>query len=200
MKSNQEKATKWTKTDRKIQQIIIDLYKQCKYYDKVYESVKNFYDVQTSQLNCINWMHIDTEWDPFCWYNDITEEWVLLTWSSWPSRRLSFKEAFPMLPWFFKSTRWSYAENLIRSIEKTWYKAQDIQDKYNISNVTIKSRLKYYFLMEVTHVWKVWYLKLFLRFNILYNIALFQYIKENPDSVLAENFKICKELFSLSWE
>ena len=36
MKSNQEKATKWTKTDRKIQQIIIDLYKQCKYYDKVY--------------------------------------------------------------------------------------------------------------------------------------------------------------------
>jgi uncharacterized protein YjcR len=39
----------------------------------------------------------------------------------------------------------------IRDINKIGFKAVDIQEKYNISNVTIKSRLAKYFDMRVVH-------------------------------------------------
>ena len=191
MKDTKSKASKWNVTDKKIKQIVIDLYKKTKYYNILYTSVKRFFETQTTQLNNIKWNRFKDEWDMF-WYYSINDLWASILDDWWIMRTNSITEVFQLMPWFLICSHLGWTvENMkaVKSVDKLSFKAQDIQEKYDISNVTLKSRLKNYFHMEVKHQWKVWYLRLYLRFEVLYKVVLSQYIEENQDSILADCFK-----------
>lgn len=190
MKDTKSKASKWNVTDKKIKQIVIDLYKKTKYYNILYTSVKRFFETQTYQINNIICNRFKDEWDMF-WYYSINDSWASILDDWWIMRTNSITDVFHLMPWFLICSHpfWT-SENMqaVKSVDKLSFKAQDIQEKYDISNVTLKSRLKNYFHMEVKHQWKVWYLRLYLRFEVLYMVVLSQYIEENQDSILADCF------------
>ena len=194
MKTNQVKATKWTNTDKKIKQIIIDLYTNNKYYERVYESVENFYNIQHHQYHIAMSSYFK---DQPLWFEAdqamISENWI----NMWEPnvRNWSIHEKLFMFPGFLN---WDESED--KFLNKVWeirYTSQFVQEKYNISNVTIKSRLANYFWLEVIHEWKIGRLNLILRYDVMVKVAIQQYIENYPNSFLSDIVNFNKKLSEL---
>ena len=188
------KATKGSVTDEKIKQIILDLYTINTYYRKIYQSVSDFFRIQSKQyaetVYTKNAIHD-------IWYdlpeNTISEKWVMKNgMDCW-----SIKNSLYMLVGFLQGRK-EEAE-FIRDINKIGFKAVDIQEKYNISNVTIKSRLAKYFDMRVVHQWKIWHLTLFLNYETMLLIAISDFIEKSYGSFPARVIEFYNT-FSKLWD
>lgn len=173
-----DKAVKWDITNKKIKQIIIDLYKSQPAYKKILKSMRSFLDKYEQQVY-IWWseIYLNSEGE---FYGEISSSWIatggIPTVKNDRIERIPLDEAFPLLPPFLCGSEY----RTLNKISNTRFKVQDIQEKYNISNVTIKARLSAFFKLERVFEGKIGYLNLILRYDIMLALALYEILESSP--------------------
>ena len=181
-----DKAVKGDITNKKIKQIIFDLYKSQPAYKKILKSTKTFLEKYRQQSYIASSvLYLDSEGE-FSWeiYGSGIPTWGIPTAKKDKIENISLSEAFYLLPPFLSGSEY----RTLKKINNTKFKVQDIQKKYNISNVTIKARLSPFFILERIFEGKVWYLNLRLRYDIMGFLAFYEAI-ESYSSEKGNTFK-----------
>ena len=170
-----DKAVKGDATNKKIKQIIMDLYTSQPAYLKILKSMKSFLEKYSQQSYIAsNVLYLDSEGE-FSWeiYGTGISTWGIPTAKKDKIENIPLNEAFYLLPPFLSGSEY----RTLKKINNTKFRVQDIQKKYNISNVTIKARLSPFFGLERIFEGKIWYLNLTLRYEIMVFLAFYEAIE-----------------------
>jgi lysyl-tRNA synthetase class II len=152
----QDNRVKGKSTDKKIAQIVLDLYTKNVFYDKIYQMVESFFK-SADNISLNTWSkslkNIDIE-------------------SETPFKNIDLMTAF------LGSIKLDFWEILLSAVflnQET--KSKDIEEKYEISNVTVKARLKQYFDFTKIKEWNLTFLWLKPKLDVLAWIAFYFYFK-----------------------
>lgn len=170
-----DKAVKGDATNKKIKQIIVDLYTSQPAYPKILKSMRSFLEKYSQQSHIAsNVLYLNSEGE-FSWeiYGTGISTWGIPTAKKDKIENIPLNEAFYLLPPFLSGSEY----RTLKKINNTKFRVQDIQKKYNISNVTIKARLSLFFGLERIFEGKIWYLNLTLRYEIMVFLAFYEAIE-----------------------
>ncbi len=143
-----DKGVKWKPTDKKITSILMDIYTKNTFYDKFLEMIDVFF--QSAELI----------WDD----TKIKRKTKELK----SEDIFSEKIATDLTTAFFSNSKFSLGELwLINKFISTVIKSKDLEDKYEISNVTLKKRLRPFLEFTEIKEWNKKYLAFKPRLDIL---------------------------------
>ena len=179
MENKEKKNVKWKNTDKKIVQIVYDLYTNDPLYPIIYRELEKFFDpvngIDEPSYNKIRTVEYGGEGN--------------LDQISWPSD--SFQDLF-----FYSMKPTKEEFQIYINLSRRSTKAVDIQKKYWISNVTLKARLKDYFWLLRVQEWKVGYLWVILTHEGIIGVALYNYFESKEgqkQTGIIKTFSLLKE-------
>lgn len=158
LKLIRDKGVKWKSTDKKITSILIDIYTKNTFYTKLIEMIDVFF--QSAELI---WGETKIKKKT----KEIKSEDIF-----------SEKIATDLTTAFFTNSKFSLGEwELIIKFLSTVIKSKDLEDKYDISNVTLKKRLKPFLEFTEIKEWNKKYLAFKPKLDILGWIWFYFYFK-----------------------